>query len=101
MGNQIAALVAEVASLKAATASLTRTTAETFSFLTIPLMILIHVGFLSCEMGASRAKTRSPRGSRTSASPPLPSFRAALSASWGQPKGWHAGWLAGLGLRRS
>ena len=38
MGNQIAALVAEVASLKAATVSLSRTTAETFSFLTIALM---------------------------------------------------------------
>ncbi len=36
--------------------SLGTTFSETFYFLTIPLMILIHVGFLAYEMGASRSK---------------------------------------------
>lgn len=56
MEDQIAALTAELADLKAAAAALNRTTAETFYYLTIPLMVLIHAGFLSYEMGASRAK---------------------------------------------
>jgi ammonia channel protein AmtB len=30
--------------------------AETYYFLSIPLMMLIHVGFLSYEMGATRVK---------------------------------------------
>lgn len=56
MEEQIAALTAELAALKDATAGLNKTTAETFYWLTIPLMVLIHAGFLSYEMGASRAK---------------------------------------------
>ena len=42
--------------MKESLAGLNRTTAETFYWLTIPLMVLIHAGFLSYEMGASRAK---------------------------------------------
>ncbi|MFZ9950525.1 MAG: ammonium transporter, partial [Gemmobacter sp.] len=49
-------LAAEVATLKDAAAALNRSTAEAFYYLTIPLMVLIHAGFLSYEMGASRAK---------------------------------------------
>lgn len=56
MEDQIAALTAELATLKDGMAGLNRTTAETFYWLTIPLMVLIHAGFLSYEMGASRAK---------------------------------------------
>ncbi|MEZ5755889.1 MAG: ammonium transporter [Paracoccaceae bacterium] len=56
MEDQIAALTAELATLKSGMAGLNRTTAETFYWLTIPLMVLIHAGFLSYEMGASRAK---------------------------------------------
>lgn len=56
MEEQIAALAAEVATLKDAAAALNRSTAEVFYYLTIPLMVLIHAGFLSYEMGASRAK---------------------------------------------
>lgn len=56
MEEQIAALAAELAALKDATAGMNRTAAETFYWLTIPLMVLIHAGFLSYEMGASRAK---------------------------------------------
>lgn len=56
MEEQIAALAAELAALKESTAGLNRTTAEMYYYLTIPLMILIHAGFLSYEMGASRMK---------------------------------------------
>jgi ammonia channel protein AmtB len=56
MEEQLATLAAEVATLKDAAAALNRSTAEVFYYLTIPLMVLIHAGFLSYEMGASRAK---------------------------------------------
>ncbi len=59
MEEQIAALVAKVAELEAAGAGAKVTNtmfAETFYYLTIPLMIIIHAGFLAYEMGASRLK---------------------------------------------
>jgi len=54
--EQLANLVKEVAELKAANAVGNTVTAEIYYYLTIPLMILIHVGFLMYEMGASRMK---------------------------------------------
>lgn len=56
MEEQVAALMAELAALKAANGVGNTVAAETYYYLTIPLMILIHVGFLAYEMGASRAK---------------------------------------------
>ena len=59
MEEQFAELVAKVAELEATSggASVINTMfAETFYYLTIPLMIIIHVGFLAYEMGASRLK---------------------------------------------
>jgi len=56
MEEQITKLAAEVAALKAANATGNTVAAETYYYLTIPLMILIHVGFLGYEMGASRMK---------------------------------------------
>ena len=56
MEEQIAKLVADIATLKAANATGNTVAAETYYYLTIPLMILIHVGFLGYEMGASRTK---------------------------------------------
>jgi Amt family ammonium transporter len=54
--EQLAQLAAQVATIEAK-ANLTNTMfAETFYYLTIPLMIIIHAGFLAYEMGASRAK---------------------------------------------
>jgi hypothetical protein len=58
--EQLAELVAKVAELEAAAggAAVTNTMfAETFYYLTIPLMIIIHAGFLAYEMGASRLRT--------------------------------------------
>lgn len=57
--EQLAELAAKVAELEAAGggAAVTNTMfAEAYYYLTIPLMIIIHAGFLAYEMGASRAK---------------------------------------------
>ena len=57
--EQLAELAAQVAALEAASggASVTNTVfAETYYYITIPLMIIIHAGFLAYEMGASRLK---------------------------------------------
>jgi len=54
--EQIAELAAQIAELKASSAVTNKTFAETYYYLTIPLMIIIHAGFLAYEMGASRMK---------------------------------------------
>jgi ammonia channel protein AmtB len=54
--QDLTSLAAAVAELKAGIAATNGTFAETFYYLTIPLMVLIHVGFLAYEMGASRSK---------------------------------------------
>ena len=63
MEEQLAELAAKVAELsdKLAAAegkgNVTNTMfAETYYYLTIPLMVIIHAGFLAYEMGASRLK---------------------------------------------
>ena len=56
MEEQLAALMAEVEGLKAAAAVTNTMFAETYYYLSIPLMILIHAGFLGYEMGATRQK---------------------------------------------
>ena len=56
MEEQLAELAAKVAELEAK-ANVTNTMfAETYYYLTIPLMVIIHAGFLAYEMGASRQK---------------------------------------------
>ena len=56
MEEQIAELAAKIAELEASSSVTNTMFAETYYYLTIPLMILIHVGFLAYEMGASRMK---------------------------------------------
>ena len=56
MEEQIANLTAELAAIQAANAAGNTAFAEVYYYLTIPLMILIHVGFLADEMGSSRNK---------------------------------------------
>ena len=56
MEEQLNELAAQVAALEAANSVGNTVTAETYYYLTIPLMVLIHVGFLGYEMGASRMK---------------------------------------------
>ncbi|MEM7377025.1 MAG: ammonium transporter, partial [Pseudomonadota bacterium] len=56
MEEEIAKLAAEVAALQSSSGGTNTALAETYYYLTIPLMVLIHVGFLAYEMGASRTK---------------------------------------------
>lgn len=61
MEEQLAALAAQVAELKAASEAAkpganNTAFAELYYYLTIPLMVIIHAGFLAYEMGASRQK---------------------------------------------
>ncbi|MBL4813227.1 MAG: ammonium transporter [Rhodobacteraceae bacterium] len=56
MEEQFAELLAKVAQLEANSAVTNTIFAETYYFISIPLMIIIHAGFLAYEMGASRLK---------------------------------------------
>ena len=56
MEEQIAELTAQVAALQASAGVTNTMFAETYYYITIPLMVLIHAGFLAYEMGASRMK---------------------------------------------
>ena len=56
MEEQLAELSARLAELEGVGSFTNTMFAETYYYLTIPLMILIHVGFLAYEMGASRLK---------------------------------------------
>lgn len=57
MEEQLAELAAKVAALEAAGAGANNTIfAELYYYLTIPLMVVIHAGFLAYEMGATRQK---------------------------------------------
>ena len=56
MEDDLTSLAETVAQLQASIAATNGTFAETFYYVTIPLMVLIHVGFLAYEMGASRSK---------------------------------------------
>jgi len=56
MEQQLAELAAQVAAIEAKGNMTNTMFAETYYYLTIPLMIIIHAGFLAYEMGASRAK---------------------------------------------
>jgi Amt family ammonium transporter len=54
--EQITELTAQIAALKASSGVTNTMFAETFYYVTIPLMMIIHAGFLAYEMGASRMK---------------------------------------------
>ncbi len=56
MEEQIAELAAKLAAVEAKSSVTNTMFAETFYYITIPLMILIHAGFLAYEMGSSRTK---------------------------------------------
>lgn len=56
MEQDLVTLAATVAELKAKADATGTIFSETFYYLTIPLMVLIHAGFLAYEMGASRSK---------------------------------------------
>ena len=65
MESQIAELTAQVAALQSSAGVTNTSFAEVFYYLSIPLMIIIHAGFLAYEMGASRAKNVLSSGLKT------------------------------------
>ncbi|MEO0388751.1 MAG: ammonium transporter, partial [Pseudomonadota bacterium] len=56
MEEQLAELATKVAELEGLQAAGNTALAELYYYLTIPLMVIIHAGFLAYEMGASRQK---------------------------------------------
>ncbi|MEO1538220.1 MAG: ammonium transporter [Pseudomonadota bacterium] len=56
MEEQLAELAAKVATLESLGTSSNTAFSELYYYLTIPLMVIIHAGFLAYEMGASRQK---------------------------------------------
>lgn len=81
MEEQLAELVAKVAALEASAATTNKVFAETYYYLTIPLMILIHVGFLGYEMGATRMKNVLSSG-----------VKNILAFAFMVPTFWYFGW---------
>lgn len=82
MEEEIARLSAELATLTQANAVGNTITAELFYYLTIPLMLLIHVGFLGYEMGASRQKNVLSSG-----------IKNILAIAFLVPAFYYAGWF--------
>ena len=56
MEEQIAELTARLTEIETAAGVTNTMFAEAYYYLTLPLMVLIHAGFLAYEMGASRMK---------------------------------------------
>lgn len=91
MDDQIANLAADIAALRAAQEAGGTTVAEMFYFLTLPLMTLIHAGFLFYEMGASRAGNALASGTKN-----LLAFAAIIPGFY--VAGWWVYWAFPTGL---
>ena len=94
MEEQLAELVAKVAALEAKGNTTNTVFAETYYYLTIPLMILIHAGFLAYEMGASRMKNVLSSGVKN-----ILAFAFMLPTFWFF--GWWVYWAFPTGLTLS
>ncbi len=81
MEEQLAELSAMVAEIKASSAITNTMFAETYYYLTIPLMILIHAGFMAYEMGASRTRNVLSSG-----------VKNILAFAFMLPTFWYFGW---------
>ncbi len=81
MEEQIAELMAQVAALEMKAGTTNTIFAETYYYLSIPLMILIHAGFLAYEMGASRMKNVLSSG-----------VKNILAFAFMLPTFWYFGW---------
>ena len=84
MEDQILALTAEVAAIKGAAEVTNRMFAEAYYYITIPLMVLIHAGFLLYEMGATRLQNVLSSGVKN-----LLAFAFTIAA-------WYSIWLVVL-----
>ena len=94
MEDQIAELTARLSEIEAS-ASVTNTIfAETYYYLSIPLMVLIHAGFLAYEMGASRMKNVLSSGVKN-----ILAFAFVIPTFWFF--GWWVYWAFPTGLSLS
>ena len=82
MEEEISRLSAELATLTEASTFGNTAFAEVYYYLTIPLMVLIHVGFLAYEMGASRQKNILSSG-----------IKNILAFAFLVPAFYYAGWF--------
>ena len=91
MEEQLAELIAQVAALEAKANTTNTMFAETYYYVTIPLMVLIHAGFLAYEMGASRMKNVLSSGVKNilAFAFVIPTFYYfGWWVYWGFPTGW-------------
>ncbi len=94
MEDQLAELTARLSEIEAS-ASVTNTMfAETYYYLSIPLMVLIHAGFLAYEMGASRMKNVLSSGVKN-----ILAFAFVIPTFWFF--GWWVYWAFPTGLSLS
>ena len=94
MEDQIAELTARLSEIEAS-ASVTNTMfAEAYYYLSIPLMVLIHAGFLAYEMGASRMRNVLSSGVKN-----ILAFAFVIPTFWFF--GWWVYWAFPTGLSLS
>ena len=94
MEEQIAELTAQLAELQASAGVTNTMFAEAYYYLTIPLMVLIHAGFLAYEMGATRMKNV-----LSSATKNLLAFAFVIPTFWFF--GWWVYWAFPTGISLS
>ncbi len=94
MEEQIAELTARLANLEASAGVTNTMFAETYYYLSIPLMVLIHAGFLAYEMGASRMKNVLSSGVKN-----ILAFAFVIPTFWFF--GWWVYWAFPTGLSLS
>ena len=94
MEDQIAELTARLSEIEASAGVTNTMFAEAYYYLTIPLMILIHAGFLAYEMGASRMKNVLSSGVKN-----ILAFAFVIPTFWFF--GWWVYWAFPTGLSLS
>lgn len=94
MEEQLAELAAQVAALEAKSNVTNTIFAEAYYYLTIPLMVIIHAGFLAYEMGASRHKNVLASGIKN-----ILAFAFMIPTFYGF--GWFIYWAFPTGLTMS
>ncbi len=94
MEDQIAELTARLSEIEASAGVTNTMFAETYYYLSIPLMVLIHAGFLAYEMGASRMKNVLSSGVKN-----ILAFAFVIPTFWFF--GWWVYWAFPTGLSLS
>ena len=94
MEEQLAELTARLSELEASAGVTNTMFAEAYYYLTIPLMIIIHAGFLAYEMGASRMKNVLSSGVKN-----ILAFAFVIPTFWFF--GWWVYWAFPTGLSLS